>query len=269
MASNHGVDPDKVAVRAVPVSTLGAQEDDSIMVKKTVRGLMALAVLWLGTGAAQARDLFKNAQADVFVLGGASTLVDPQSWSTVALYHSRMDLGAKFTIGVSVPYGKILSIESAYTYGPNNLVVTNENHFPHVGQVYPVRAYIGSLDAVVRAPFSFLKIQPYGVAGVEYDRFSPTSGAISMARTEGFGSVSTAIITHNDKVGLNIGVGLDRKIFKRVSFRIDVRDHATGAPAFGLPPKPTSDSFGASYPATGRVHNIVYTAGFVFHLGKL
>lgn len=238
------------------------------MMKKMLQGLLALAVCWLSTGAAQARDIFKDAQADVFVLGGASTLVDPQTWTGVALFHSRMDVGTKFTIGVSVPYGKMLSIESAYTYGPNNLIVTNENLFPHAGQLYPVRAYIGSLDAVVHAPFSFLKVRPYGVAGVEYDRFSPTDAASATAKSSGFAAVSTTTMTHNDKLGLNIGIGLDRKLMKRISFRIDVRDHVTGAPAFGIPPRPTGDSMGAAYPISGRANNIVYTAGFVFHLGK-
>jgi hypothetical protein len=239
------------------------------MRKKTVQGLMALAVWWLSTGTAQPRDIFKNVQADVFVLGGASTLVDPQTWTSVALFHSRMDMGTKFTIGVAVPYGKLLSIESAFTYGPNNFILTNEDLFPHVGQVYPARSYIGSLDGVVHAPFAFKHVRPYAVAGVEYDRFSPTPAATAMAKNVGFAGASTTIMAHNDKVGLNVGIGLDRKLLKRVNFRIDVRDHVTGAPAFGIPPKPTTDSFGASYPLSGRAHNIIYEAGLVFHLGKL
>ena len=79
--------------------------------------------------------------------------------------------------------------------------------------------------------------------------------------------MSTTIITHNDKVGISMGVGLDRKIMKRLSFRVDIRDHVTGSPAFGIPPQPTPDNF-ASFPVAGRANNIVYTAGIVFHLGK-
>lgn len=167
-----------------------------------------------------------------------------------------------------MPYGKLLSIESAYSYGPNNLVVTNTNAFPHVGVVYPVRDYIVSLSAVIHAPVSLFHIRPYAEGGVEYDRFSPTPAAITLARNQGFASVSTALITHNDKFGINLGGGLDRKLTKRLTFRIDLRDHVTSSPAFGLPPQPNANSI-ASFPVSGRAHNLEYTAGIVFHLGKL
>lgn len=244
------------------------------MVKKTVQGLMALAVWWSCTGAAQARDLLKDLQADVFVLGGGSTVVDPQQWQSVALYHSRLDMGYRFTVGVSVPYGQYLSIESAFTYGPTNLYVENVNIFPHTkadGSVveYPVNDYIGSVSAVAHAPFSFLHVRPYAAGGVEYDRFSPTNAAVATALDHGFAAVSTTTMTHNDKLGLSAGVGLDRKLTKRLTFRIDIRDHVTSAPGFGIPPRPTTDSGDAFYPVKGRVNDMVYTAGFVFHLGKL
>jgi opacity protein-like surface antigen len=223
----------------------------------------------LSVGAAHARDIFQDAKADVFLLGGGSTLVDANYFDSAGrAYHSRFDLGPKFMLGVEAPYGKLLSIETAYSYGPNNLVVTNTNVFPHVGTVYPVRVYIGSLSAVIHSPVARFHIRPYAEGGVEYDRFSPTPAAITVAEDQGFGAVSTALITHNDKFGLNVGGGLDRKLTKRLTFRIDLRDHITSSPAFGLPPKPTADS-AASFPVPSRAHNIEYTAGLVFHLGKL
>lgn len=241
------------------------------MTKKIVQGLMALAALWLATGAVQARDLLdlKNAQLDISLLGGGSTLVDPHYFTEAdRLYHSRFDLGSKFSFGVAVPYGNLLSLETAFSGGPNNLVLTNTDVFPHVGTVYPVRVYMGTFGAVVHAPYSLFHIRPYGEGGLEYDRFSPTRAAENLATNGGFGSVSTANISHNDKFGLNIGAGLDRKISKRLTFRIDLRDHITGSPAFGLPAKPTRDS-NAIFPVAGHAHNIVYTAGIVIHVGKL
>jgi len=245
------------------------------MVKNSVRGVVVLAVCWLSAGAMQARDLPNLLQLDVFVLGGGSSLVDPQTFTQAGrLYHGRMELGPKFTIGVAVPYGKLLSIETAFTTGPNDLFLANENIFPHVSGppaavTYPSRTYIGSLSAVVHAPFAFHRFHPYAAGGVEYDRFSPTPGAITTAKNSGFAAVSTALITHNDKLGINVGVGLDRKLTKRLTLRIDLRDHVTSSPAFGLPPRPTTDSLGASFPVSGRANNMVYTAGIVFHLGKL
>ena len=99
--------------------------------KKTVQGLIALAALLMSTGAAQAQDIFKDAQADVFVLGGESTLVDAQNWQSADRpYHSRFDLGPKFTLGVAVPYGSLFRVETAYSYGSNNFYVTNLDLFP-------------------------------------------------------------------------------------------------------------------------------------------
>jgi opacity protein-like surface antigen len=237
--------------------------------KKTVQALMVLTALLWSTAGAQARDLLKDMQLDISVLGGGSTLVDPHYFDSAdRLYHSRFELGTKFNLGVAVPYGKLLSIETAYSYGPNNLVVSNQNVFPHVGVVYPVNDFIGSLSAVVHAPFSLLRVRPYAEGGVEYDHFSPTPAAIKLASDQGFTTVSTAILTHNDKFGLNLGGGLDRKITKRLTFRIDLRDHITGSPAFGLPPAPNFYS-AAAFPVSGRANNIEYTAGIVLHIGKL
>jgi opacity protein-like surface antigen len=245
------------------------------MMKKTVQGLMVLAALLWGTDGAQARDLLQNMQMDVFVLGGGSTLVDATYFDSAGrLYHTRFEPNYKITVGGSMPYGKLLNIETAFTFGPNNLVLTNTNLFPHVGIVYPVRDYIGSVSAVVHAPFSRYHFRPYAEGGIEYDRFSPTPAAVAYARNNGWASVSSAIINHNDKFGINVGVGIDRKLTKRLTFRIDMRDHVTSSPAFGIPPKvgplgSTLSTTSAIFPVKGRANNMVYTAGIIYHLGKL
>lgn len=240
------------------------------MVKKTAQGLMLLAALLGSTSGVLARDLFKNAQFDVYGLFGGSTIVDAQYFDSAGrLYHSRYDPDYKFSLGVAVPYNKFLTIESGFTYGPNNLNLTNTNIFPHTVAsgsvvVYPVDVYLGTLSAVVHAPVAFHHFQPYAEAGVEYDRFSPTTGAINTALNQGWASTSIALINHNDKFGFNVGGGLDRKLGKRLTFRIDVRDHLTSSPAFGLPNSYSE----AIFPVKGRCNNIIYEAGFLYHLGK-
>jgi opacity protein-like surface antigen len=236
--------------------------------RKTLQAWVALVILLASAESVRARDLLKDAQADVFVLGGASTLVDAQYFKGAGnLFHSRFDFGPKVTVGVAVPYGDLLTIETAFTTGPNNLWVSNTNIFPHHGVEYPSTTYIGSLSAVVHAPTAKFHIRPYAAGGVEYDHFSPTQEALTTAKNEGFGAVSTALITHNDKFGLSIGGGLDRRLTRRITFRIDLRDHVTSSPAFGLPPVQTGDSL-AIFPVKGRANNIVYTAGILFHIGK-
>jgi opacity protein-like surface antigen len=230
--------------------------------EKTVQSVLVLTIWLLAAGIAQARDL----KFDVYALGGASTLVDAGYFDSAGRpYHSRFDVGPKFNIGVAVPYGKLLSFEGGYTGGPHNLIVTNTAVFPHVGVVYPVRVYMANLSAVLHAPFSFKHMVPYVAGGVEYDKFNPTPQAITTAKQQGFGAVSTAYINGNDKVGINLGGGLDRKVTKRLSLRLDFRDHITSSPAFGLP----NDQSNADFPVAWRAHNLEYTAGIVFHLGKL
>jgi opacity protein-like surface antigen len=207
---------------------------------------------------------------DVYGLVGGSTIIDAQYFDSAGrLYHTRFEPSPKFNIGVAVPYNKFLSIESGFSYGPNDLVLTNTNIFPHTSPlsvtVFPVNVYLGTLSAVVHAPFSARHFQPYVEAGLEYDRFSPTQSAIIDAVQHGWASTSTALINHNDKFGFNLGAGLDRKLTKRLTFRIDARDHVTSSPAFGLP-----NSYSAAiFPVKGHCNNLVYTAGFVYHLGKL
>jgi opacity protein-like surface antigen len=240
------------------------------MLKKTAQGLMVLAALLWSTSGVEARDLLKNAQFDVYGLFGGSTILDARYFdSSGRLYHTRYEPDYKFSIGVAVPYNRFLTIESGFTYGPDNLVLTNTNIFPHTVAsgsvvVYPVNVYLGTLSAVVHAPIAPRHFQPFVEGGVEYDRFSPTTAAINTALTQGWASTSTALINHNDKFGFNVGGGLDRKLTKRLTFRIDVRDHVTSSPAFGLP-NSYSD---ARFPIQGRCNNLIYEAGFLYHLGK-
>jgi hypothetical protein len=241
--------------------------------RKTVQGLLVLAVLFWSTRGAQARDIFKDIQADVFALGGGSTLVDAQDFDSAGrLMHTRFEVGSKWSVGVAVPYGKLLNLETAFTTGPNNLWLTNTEIFPHTqaaGSVveYPAKFSSGSESAVFHAPFSFRHFRPYAEGGVEFDHYTPSREAIATARYEGWATVNTALLTHNDKFGMNVGVGIDRKFTKRFTFRIDVRDHITSSPAFGLPRVETEDSI-AVYPVSGRANNLVYMAGILFHLGK-
>lgn len=240
------------------------------MMKKTAQGLVVLTALVLGSSGAQARDLFQNIKLDVYGLAGGSTMIDAHYFDASGrLYHTRFEPDTKFSIGVDVPYNKFLSIESGFTYGPNDLVLTNTNIFPHTVaagsvRVFPVHDYVGNLSAVVHAPVSFRHFRPYVLMGVEYDRLSPTQEAVISGVQDGWASTSTALINHNDKFGFNFGAGVDRKLTRRLSLRIDIRDNYTSSPRFGLP-----NSYSpAVFPIKAHNSNLVYTAGFVYHLGK-
>ena len=78
-------------------------------------------------------------------------------------------------------------------------------------------------------------VRPYGVVGVEYDIFSPTTSAQTLAKTQGFAVAPSATLASQGKPGFNFGGGFDYKVASKVDLRIDVRDHLTGSPTYGLP----------------------------------
>lgn len=233
-------------------------------------GLLAMTALPLSAGAAQPSSVFKDAQLDVYALAGGATFFDSGNFPDAGrVYHSRYDLGPKYTFGVAVPYGKLLNIESAVTFGPNNWVVTNTNVSPHVGVVYPMNDYIESASAVLHTPFSRFHIRPYIEAGVEYDQFRPTRAAINYANDYGFASVASfPYLNRNDKFGFNAGGGLDRRLSQRFTFRIDLRDHITTSPRFGLPVRANTYN-PVGFAAPGHVHDVTYEVGLIYHIGKL
>jgi opacity protein-like surface antigen len=107
----------------------------------------------------------------------------------------------------------------------------------------------------------------YGVVGLEYDIFAPTSAAQTKAKTEGFAFAPSATLSSDSKPGFNAGGGIDYKLGSKVDVRLDVRDHMFGSPTFGLPQSPTSFS-SAYFPISGSGRNLEYSIGLVYKFGK-
>jgi outer membrane protein W len=234
-----------------------------MMTKKTVQGLMVAATLCFSTVAAQARDLMSF---DAFLMGGGSTVFN--TWSFVGAdekYRSSYVTAAKYVVGFDVPLGKILGIEVAYASGHNDLRLTNVTLYPEVSTQYSVRNNVGSAGLVAHAPFSRFGFRPYLAVGWDYHRYAPTLAGKEHAILVGFGAVSTATLVTSNKLGVNGGGGLEHKISQRVTFRLDIRDHLTGSPTFGLPAHATTS---AIFPVRGFAENVVYSAGIVVHIGK-
>jgi len=234
--------------------------------KEVVRALVLAAVFSSCSKAADIAGRLANMNFSVFAMAGGSTLFDSEYFTSASeTYHSSYETGSKVTIGTGVPLGKIFAIETSYTWGPNNLLVTNTSLFPHVGTVYPVRVHILTISAVARAPFQVVGFRPYGAAGWDYARYAPTIDAQVIANNQGFGAVSYAQLTDTKRVGFSLGVGVEHKIAGKLNFRLEARDHIASSPNYGLPAAATTS---AIFPVSGYANNVVYTAGLIYRFGK-
>jgi opacity protein-like surface antigen len=219
---------------------------------RTILGFIALAAL-LGTSAT-----VLNAQGiDVFLQGGRSSFFDKNYPSTTAGPLGTMySPGGQFSAGAEARLGSILGIEGAYGWGQNNLEITQLSTSPQIETGYGIRHQRASGDLILHVPFVVIK--PYLAGGIEYDRFSPygflhvSLPGLTTTVTTGGGS----LLSSDNKLGFNYGGGVEFKLLPLVGLRLDVRDHVTSSPSFGLPGR---------YNATA--HDLEYSGGIVLHLG--
>jgi hypothetical protein len=233
--------------------------------KKFVQGLIVTVALCLSATAGRAQDKL------IFVMGGGSSLDDFRSFMEGFVpYSSEYAAGGMGTVGVEVPLkrSKVFGLEGSYGFGQNNLKLTDLNTSPVTVKSYGLRTNRVSADLVAHAPTTYRGARPYVALGVEYDRFSPTSSASSLATTEGFAFEPTAKLGSQGTGGVNFGGGLDWRSSSKLGLRIDVRDHITGSNTFGLPTSEPSTAGLPWFPATGHAHDIVYSIGIVYRFGR-
>jgi opacity protein-like surface antigen len=230
--------------------------------KKVVQGLIVTAALCLSTASVRAQGY------KFFIMGADSSLADQRSFTERHIpYSSFYAGGGKVIVGVEAPFYKIFGVEVSYGVGPNNLEVNNTSYSYSLIKGYGVRNNRLSADIVGHVPGVWRGIRAYGVLGVEYDDFSPTSSAKTLAKTEGFPSTTGATLSSQGEGGFNVGGGLDYKVKKKIDLRLDVREHMFSSPTYGLPSTFTTVST-AYFPISGSAHDIEYSIGIVYRFGK-
>jgi opacity protein-like surface antigen len=233
--------------------------------KKFVQGLIVTVALCLSATAGRAQnDRF-------FLLGSGSSLNDNRSFTEGYIpYSTSYATGGGAILGVELPLkkSKTFGVEVSYGLTQNNLKLANLSYSYKPTTAYGLRDNRFSLDLVAHAPGSYHGVHPYVVFGVEYDDFSPTSAAQTLATKIGFAFEPTAKFSSQGNGGFNLGGGLDHKLTTRLGLRLDIRYHITGSPTFGLPTSQPSTVGLAWFPATGSSHIIVYSIGIVYMFGK-
>jgi opacity protein-like surface antigen len=214
---------------------------------------LVVAVVCFSTTPARAQGI------RVYVMGSGSFLENSHVFSNPfgEQFGSNYASGGKVTLGAEIPLVKFLEFEGSYGIGRNNLRVTDLSSSQTLG--YGVRTQRWSGNVVVRSPASFLSVRPYATGGLEYDHLGTTGQAKSLAFTEGFAD-QTVKLGASNQVGFNYGAGADWGFFPALALRLDLRDHVTGTPTYGL----SSHQFAVS----GAAHNVELSVGLVLHIGK-
>jgi hypothetical protein len=233
--------------------------------KRFVQALIVTVALFLSATAGRAQnDRF-------FLLGGGSSLMDKNSFTEGFIpYSTEYATGGRAIAGVEVPLkkSKTFGVEVSYSFGQNNLKLANLSYSYKPTTSYGLRDNRFSLDLVAHAPGAYHGAHLYAVLGLEYDDFSPTSAAQTLATKIGFAFEPTAKLSSQGNGGANFGGGLDHKVTSKVDLRIDIRDHISSSPTFGLPTSEPSTAGLAWFPVKGNASDIVYSIGIVYKFGK-
>jgi hypothetical protein len=233
--------------------------------KRVVRGLIVAVALCLGATAGRAQN------NRLFLLGSGSSFMDNRSFTEGYVpYSTRYATGGGGIVGIEVPLkkSKTFGVELSYGLSQNNLELANDAYTYKPFTAYGLRDNRISLDLVAHVPGTYYGTHPYVVFGLEYNDFSPTSAAQTLATKIGFAFEPTAKLSSQGSGGANFGGGLDHNITERLGLRLDIRAHFTGSPSFGLPTTEPSTAGLAWFPVTGNAHVIVYSIGVVYKFGK-
>ena len=197
-------------------------------------------------------------------MGGGSFLEDERFFNQPSAgegaadrFRSNYASGGRLIFGGELSLNRILGFEGSYAAGHNNLDLTNLGESRTLG--YGVRTQRLSANLLGHSPVALLGLRPYVTAGLEYDHLGPSSRAKTLAFTQGFAGQLVTLGASN-QVGFNYGGGAEWSFLPDLALRLDVRDHVTGTPTYGLSH--------ARFPVSGAAHNVELAAGLSFHFGK-
>lgn len=173
--------------------------------------------------------------------------------------------GGKVTFGAEYTPWKVLGFEGAYGIGRNNLRVATLQGASAGETGYGVRAQRFSGNVMLHSPFSMVGWRPYLTGGVEYDRLGPSTEAKTEVIIQGFAGQQNAVLGASNLLGVNFGGGVEWSFLPALGLRLDLRNHITGTPTYGLPQQSTT---GAIFPISGKANNLEFSAGITFHVGR-
>jgi opacity protein-like surface antigen len=228
-----------------------------------VLAVCLFACFWLS--GAHAPDAFAQAiNPRLSVFGGASLaggertfVIDTNLFQTE--HHNGIRMGARGTLDLDWHW----AAEVSYAFSTNDLQVRDTSLAQN--RVFDVRAHNFIANVLYFFTTQDSRVRPFGTLGLGLSRFSVTGDSKTLAAQQFL--TQPAIIRDENKFALNFGAGIEVKPWDRFGVRLDVRDHMSGMPRFGLSEQQPSP--GASfYPVSGVMHRFELSGGIVIFLNQ-
>lgn len=194
-------------------------------------------------------------------LGGASLLsgsrsfvVGPSVFATQ--FNNGVKIGVRGTANVAEHWGA----EGTYSFSSNGLQVTRVA--PAAVQTFGVHVHQITGNALYFFTARDRTFRPFVTAGVGVSRYSPTSDA-KVAAAQNFLD-QPAVLAGTSSFNFNFGGGMELKPWDHFGVRLDLRDHVTAIPRFGLPQTATSPT-APFFPISGQAQDFEITTGLTYY----
>ena len=186
--------------------------------------------------------------------GSRSFVIGPSLFTTQ--FNNGIKIGLRGTMNLTDHWGA----EGTYSFSSNGLHVTRVS--PASVQDFGVHLHQITGNALYFFTARDRSFRPFVTAGVGLSRYSPTSDA-KVAATQGFLS-QPAVLASTSSFNFNFGGGIESRPWDHFGLRLDLRDHLTAIPRFGLPQSATSP-FAPFFPVQGRAQDFEITTGLIYY----
>jgi len=217
--------------------------------------LLFLAMLLCRRAAAQ------DINPRITFLGGASLLSGSRSFVIgPRLFDTQFQNGIKIGVRGTVDLGQHWGAEGTYSFSANGLQVTQTA--PASVQDFGVHLHQFTGNALYFFNGRNKSLRPFVLVGLGLSRYSPTSDAKLAAARDFLGQ--PAVITATSTFDFNFGAGIESRPWDHVGLRLDLRDHVTAIPRFGLPEAATSPT-APFFPIGGRAQDFEIATGLIYY----
>jgi hypothetical protein len=179
-------------------------------------------------------------------------------------FRSEFATGAKIGFRGTVDVADNWALEATYSHGSNNLRIVNLAAPPAVERGFGTRVHQLTGNVLYFVSPAGDRVRVFGTVGMGLSRFSPTDAARTLAAHLAFIG-EPAVISSNNAFNFNMGGGIEAKVNDRWGVRVDLRDHISPIPRFGVPQTATGPGVDF-FPVDGTVHNAEVSVGVVIYL---